>query len=270
MGQTPPEVEIFPVAAPPGESPGSNRLKTLYSALAGGFGALCFGFADVLKNADTGAISSIGKGFEFLIPCCPLPYLLALFFLSFCGIAVCLIKAPDSPTTAFTRGLSVFAVFTITPVPSATIPDTLVKQAGVEGRAPYFELVATAYAQDPVSFGEAQFLITPQNDALGQEPVPKTITLIDKDSGQIVGQELTKNNMIVVKQPLGNYTIKIEATGYRTAISDFQLEQVAKAYSIEIAKSIIPMGIQKIIPSNDAKLKTIPVSPSVQGAGDVQ
>jgi len=246
--------EIFNRRRRTQDSTSTDRSYQIY--LAGLFGSFCIAFGDLMNNPDTGTINHIqliitkhflptGSGSTTII--------IALLLIMLCGTGICWVHKPENRMEAFTRGLSIFAIFALGTTPSLNnyndngkVANPPGEHAAIYSSSPLlFEFVTTAYAQDNATIGDATIRIEPQKDG-GTPTTAKKITLREKNTGKFVAQEVTSDETVLIRKPVGDYSMEVEMPGHRRTVTTVPIEKEPQEYKLAVPTSSIPQGIQKL------------------------
>ncbi len=220
-------------------SPSSTESPKEHPAIiiaSGGIGAMCFGLADLLNNADAAALVKLGEVLQRIVPVwLPGPGI-ALIVLTLLGCLLCWIYQPKTRLDAFMRGFSVFAVLTVAnpyenaalkPVKPPKLPKTraLMSSADLpQPDLPVFFLVSTNDQGPPIK----KAIVTLRN--------PKTKKILRKFA--------TTNTFSLPK--FKAYLIEIEAEGFRSTAFEFQPNPTQQNYVIHLEPSLIPTELQRL------------------------
>jgi len=252
----------------PGES-----LLNIY--LGGAIGAFCFALGDSLRNSQAAAVEKIYATMNSLLANeVPLGRTAALVVIVGLGIVACWLHRPRTRADAFARGVSVFALLTVTapfePAPpiseAGLVPDPAAMSAPASvtdaarsllplpGREVVFARQDSGSGSDDKepARGKAKVLI--ESAELAKKLESALVTLKDKDSGLVLGREKVIGGVLSIERPAGSYVLEFESPGFRITQADIVLGESDKAYAVRLAPSMIPLGLQRFVGPKDARL----------------
>ena len=225
--------------------------------IAAAFGAFFLGFGDLLKNDKSATVLKMSEVIrQHLFPGFGAGASIALILLVIFGIVVCWIHGPRTKIDAFSRGFSVFALFAVAS-PSQIALGT---QASVNVRsAPDLSAIfpiQSAYAQSgtitdlydesdvPIVQGEAVVVLP---DLRGLETHPAvTVTIRDPKTAQIKSLERTFGSKFKIQQPIGEYLLEVETSGYRRVEVPIEIERAIDAFTLPLVETKVPLSIQRL------------------------
>ena len=225
--------------------------------IAAAFGAFFLGFGDLLKNDKFATVLKMSEMIkQHLYPGFGAGASIALIFLVIFGIIVCWVHRPHTRIDAFSRGFSVFALFAVAS-PSEIVA---VSQMPVNGQsAQAFSAtfpIQSAYAQSgietdfynelyvPVKQGEA-VVVLPDLKRLKTHPAV-TVTIRDPKTAQIKFLEKFFGSKFKIQQPIGEYLLEVETSGYRRVEVAIGIENTIDAFSLHLVETKVPLSIQRL------------------------
>ena len=252
-----------------------------HSCLAAAFGTVVAITPDALLNVQTAIVDKMMVGLvERGFSESPVLLLVCVVFLILIGVGLCLVSRPVTLTEAFTRGISVFGLFTAM-VPfnpgmglsDSNRPSTQEIPAATDGSASMlrlFELprvlaadgerLAQASAQQPGrssggeiesrQTGTARIWVDPES------PFERLhLTLRDAD-GKLLGRGVTQDLLVPITQPAGTYLLDIESAGFRRSRASIRIEaQQAIDLTLRLNESRWPFAIEHLRPAEQTELE---------------
>jgi len=241
-------------------------------------GAFCVALGDTIRNDHAAATSKISEVLASFIRT-PEPYgqLAALVIILGLGLAACWLHRPRTRLDGFARGISVFALLTVT-APFEPAPPI---SEGIRLPEP---AVATAALSQTGSGSARRFRRLPGEDVVfarqdsggsgsgGEEPArvkakvriesaerartleSAMVTLRDKESGRVLGREKVLGGILSIERPAGSYVLEFESPGFRITQADLMLDASSKAYAVHLTPSIVPLGLQRFVGAKDGRL----------------
>lgn len=230
--------------------------------IASGFGAFFLGIGDLITNDRAATVLKIGRVIKDHVYAGFIEGgLVPLIFLVILGAIICWVHQPKSRIDAFARGFSVFAVLAVvTPYQGQADPRGIKSVGFLE----LFPIINIANAdtkskkkKEPKNTGKnkgvALFRITEVDKNIGAW---KYVYVILKEPGneKIIAERRIMGTSFSIIKPPGAYVIEIESPGYRSVKFDVDLTKRRKRYVISVNESIVPIGIQRLLPAKEISI----------------
>ena len=225
--------------------------------IAAAFGAFFLGFGDLLKNDKFATVLKMSEMIkQHLFTGFGAGASIALILLVIFGIIVCWVHRPRTRIDAFSRGFSVFALFAVAS-PSGFVAVSQISVNGQSAQALSATFpVQSAYAQSgietylynesnfPVKQGEA-VVVLPDLKRLKTHPAV-TVTIRDPKTAQIKFLEKIFGSKFKIQQPIGEYFLEVETSGYRRVEVPIGIENTIGAFTLPLEETKVPLSIQRL------------------------
>ena len=175
--------------------------------------------------------------------------LVALTMLVALGGSITLVFQPKSRQEAFSRGLALLAVVTV----STPLQESPGLDDPVRSEVSSFLGVSTAWADvKPLPVGTIELRV--YTDVSGVLPQGAQIALRDLSTGRVVARQGLVRSIMTFSRPVGSYRLTVEAPSYETVVVDFAvvLERPATV-EVRLYPSSLPGVFQKVLPPNTQK-----------------
>ena len=233
----------------------ANRPSVLHAASAGG--AILVSIGDLMRNDYAATTIKMGQVLrEHIFPAMDIGVPAALTVVALAGLFLSWVYEPQSRVDAFARGFSVFAMLTVATPYDVVTPQTPVSgsPSSPEARPPRATSgpIAAVQDQDP-PVATVDLFLRYDNSPL---PPSTVVTLRDPTTARILSRDTPAAGMIRISRTPGDYVLEIEAPGHRRARVHLQLATgPAQAFLVELNESILPLGIQRLLPAAITSLR---------------
>jgi hypothetical protein len=251
-----------------------HRIPRWEIYLAAGLGGFCLAFAGQLHQVAGSTTARLGEFLGVMVSRgASDPQIIVAVLLATAALA-CAAAWLHEPTTrfdAFSRGLAVFAVLSITsPQPhseadaaagpvevrsgpaEAAVSDPRANEGSVPPRRSWLDLLlAPAWAQT-YDHGEpsAKAVIWFELPA-DAEPGSSLVTVRDPASAQILArQHLDPSGAVTLSAPPGDYVVEVEGAGLQRSRAQVTVKEDAQ-FAFPVQSSRVPVGLQYLLPQQE-------------------